>query len=100
MDTQKYEMVGDLKMKICEPGCEFMLHGRCQLHEEELKFWSYETGPDAGKIVYIRCSSCEDEKEELEILTDLEEIANACERISKFTETEKRERLLDKVEEW
>lgn len=81
-------------MKTCEPGCEFMLHGKCNLYEEHLTYIKIEN----GKVAFLRCFKCEDEKNELEVIQDLEELENACERISEFTEIEKRERLLEQVD--
>ena len=63
-------------MRICEIGCEFMIAGYCQLHEQELKYANIEN----GKIMFIRCRNCKIEKEQLDMIQDLdkmEEFLNA-----------------------
>ena len=54
-------------MKNCIPGCEFMLNGYCNLHETDLQYVDMSR---SGKISYIRCRLCEEEKEELEMVED------------------------------
>ena len=86
-------------MKNCIPGCEFMLMGYCNLHEEKLSTRFIEH----GKISYVRCKPCEEEKEELEMIEDLDKLEELLKNYENkgfpvTSEAEKRRRLFQDVE--
>lgn len=86
-------------MKNCLLGCEFMLMGYCNLHEEKLSTRFIEH----GKIAYVRCKPCEEEKEALDIVEDLNKLEEVLKKYEDkglpiTSEAEKRRRLLHEVE--
>ena len=87
-------------MKNCIPGCEFMLNGYCNLHETDLQYVDMSR---SGKISYIRCRLCEEEKEELEMVEDLDKLDEVLKNYEDkgfpiTSEVDKRRRLFRDVE--
>jgi hypothetical protein len=67
-------------MKNCTPGCEFLRpfdkckpvsYYYCNLHEEKLDYVKIES---KRKIIISRCRKCEQEKEVLDIIQDLDSL--------------------------
>ena len=57
-------------MKTCIPGCEFLVGIECKLHETTLNQFQ-KLG---GKVHFIRCKPCEQEKEVFDIIQDLDSL--------------------------
>ncbi len=73
--------------------------GVCTLHDQELKYVNLE----GGKITFVRCRLCEEEKEELEMIEDLDKLEELLKNyenkgIPVTSEAEKRRRLFRDVE--